>query len=135
MQSTHWSALLKKLPVETHNQLSVVTMGGTEVMVQAILLTDGECLVFKGRLSASQDTGRLFFVPFDQIDFIGFNRLVGEDEFRAWFGETPAPANGAPAPQSNVSTKTPVPNRAALLERVRARTTSYGAPGQQTPSS
>jgi hypothetical protein len=133
MQSTHWTTLLKRLPPETHNQLSVVTMGKTEVMIQSILNMEGECLVFKGRLAASQDTGRLFFVPFDQIDYIGFVRSVGEDEVRAWFPESSASAT--PAPESNVSSKTPLPNRAALLERVRARTTSYGAPSPGSPAS
>src|SRR5436190_23563566 len=92
MQSAHWAALLKKLPPEVHNQFAVTTTGGTEINVQAILLMEGECLVFKGRLSASQDTGRLFFVPFDQIDYIGFTRSVSEEEYKAWFGEPSVPA-------------------------------------------
>ncbi len=127
MQSTHWISLLKKLPAEVHNQLSVVTVGGTEVILQAILQLEGECLVFKGRLAASQDTGRVFFVPYDQIDYIGFTRLVGEDEFRAWFGDAPAQAPAAEKPAEANGSRTPLPaNRAALLERVRARTTSPG---------
>ena len=134
MQSSHWSDLLKKLPPETHNQLSVVTVGRSEIMIQSILNTEGECLIIKGRLAACQDTGRLYFVPFDQIDYIGFVRAVGEDEVRAWFPESTGNANGAPAPESNVSSKTPLPNRAALLERVRARTTSYGVPTPGIPS-
>src|SRR5262245_16152204 len=92
MQSAHWIALLKKLPQEAHNQFAVTTIGGTEINVQTILLMEGECLVFKGRLAASQDTGRLFYVPFDQIDFIGFTRFVSEEEFKTWYGEPSAPA-------------------------------------------
>src|ERR1700704_328804 len=99
MQSSHWIALLKKLPVEAHNQIAVVTLGGTEVIVQSIQVFEGECLVFKGRLAACQETGRLYFVPYDQIDYIGFLRSVAEDEVRGWFGESGAGAvNGSEKP-------------------------------------
>src|ERR1043166_6893589 len=92
MQSTPWIALLKKIPAEQHNQLSLVTTSGIEMALQTILVVEGECLVFKGRLSGSQDAGRLFYVPFDRIDYVGFNRVVGEDEFKAWYGDLPAAA-------------------------------------------
>src|SRR5436190_24031920 len=116
MQSTHWTALLKKLPPEVHNQFAVTTRGGTEINVQTILLMEGECLVFKGRLAACQDTGRLFFVPFDQIDFIGFTRSVSEEEYKAWFGEPSAPATSStdrPAEGVAPNMRTPMPSRAA----------------------
>src|SRR5262249_6556924 len=105
---------------------------GVEVVVQALMALDGECLIFKGRLAASQDAGRLFFVPFDQIDYVGFTRTVAEEEFRAWFGEAPpaAAATDAPADQqaqaNGAARKAGTPSRAALLERVRARTSSPG---------
>src|SRR5437899_11268860 len=132
MQSTPWIALLKKIPAEHHNQLMLVTASGTEIALQAILVLDGECLVFKGRLSGCQDAGRLFYVPFDRIDYVGFNRVVGEDEVRTWYGDTPAapaiatdtPANGSSAANGSYAangpaSRTPLPNRAALLERIR----------------
>jgi hypothetical protein len=135
MLSSHWIALLKKLPAEVHNQLSVTTIGGTEVNIQCILVMEGECLVFKGRLAASQDTGRLFYVPYDQIDYLGFTRSVSEEEFKAWYGESPAAAANGIAEKSSehkgTGGRTPAPSRAALLERVRARTT---APGLSPPT-
>src|SRR5438874_1775642 len=119
MQSSHWIALLKKLPVEAHNQIAVVTLGGAEVIVQSIQLFEGECLVFKGRLAASQETGRLYFVPYDQIDYIGFLRSVGEDEVRAWFGDS-GTVNATEKPAEANGSRATTPNRAALLERVRS---------------
>src|SRR5437763_11039605 len=100
MQSAHWIALLRRLPSEVHNQLGIITTGGTEVMIQSVLILEGECLVFKGRLAASQETGRLFYVPYDKIDFIGFTRSVSEDEFRVWYGDVPAAA-AAEAPAAD----------------------------------
>ncbi|MBI1918609.1 MAG: hypothetical protein HYS12_28280 [Planctomycetes bacterium] len=133
MQSTPWIALLKKIPAEQQNQLMLVTTSGIEVAIQVILVLEGECLVFKGRLSGSQDAGRLFYVPFDRIDYVGFNRVVSEDEFKSWYGDTPAasanktdtPANGS-SPANGPASRTPLPNRAALLERIRSRPSTSG---------
>jgi hypothetical protein len=130
MQSTPWIALLKKLPPEQHNQLMVVTTARIEMAVQNILIIDGECLVFKGRLSGTQDAGRLFYVPYDRIDCIGFYRFVGEEEFRAWYGDTPevaeedAPAEAPAKPSNGSGVRSALPNRAALLERIRSRSTT-----------
>ncbi len=132
MLSTPWIVLLKKLPVEQHHQLMLVTTSGIEMAIQTVLILDGECLVFKGRLSGCQDAGRLFYVPYDRIDFLGFNRVVSEEEFRTWYGDTPATgANGGnvangPSSATGSATRTPLPNRAALLERIRSRP---GTPG------
>src|SRR6266849_11224043 len=128
MLSTPWIALLKKIPAEHHNQLMLVTTSGTEIALQLILVLDGECLVFKGRLSGCQDAGRLFYVPFDRIDYLGFNRVVSEDEFKTWYGDTPAASargtethtNGSSS-ANGLTSRTPLPNRAALLERIRSR--------------
>ena len=120
MLNTPWIALLKKVPPEHHNQLVLMTTSGTEMAVQTILILEGECLVFKGRLSGCQDAGRLFYVPYDRIDYLGFSRVVTEEEFRAWYGEAAgssaagAGANGAnpgsgPRPASVMKPSTPGP--------------------------
>jgi hypothetical protein len=124
MLSVPWIALLKKLPPEQHNQLMVVTTAGLEMSVQNILVLEGECLIFKGRLSGSQDAGRLFYVPYDRIDYIAFSRMVGEDEFRSWYGDpsaAAAPAEAAAKNGNDSGLRSPLPNRAALLERIRSR--------------
>jgi hypothetical protein len=95
--------------------------------VQSIQVFEGECLVFKGRLAACQETGRLYMVPYDQIDYIGCLRSVTEDEVRAWFGDGGAgTVNGSEKPAEANGSRATTPNRAALLERVRSRSTSPG---------
>jgi hypothetical protein len=130
MLSTPWLVLLKKLPVEQHNQLMLVTTSGIEMAIQTVLVLEGECLVFKGRLSGCQDAGRLFYVPYDRIEFVGFNRVVSEEEFRTWYGgPSAADANGANGLSSSTGpgTRTPLPNRAALLDRIRSRPATPGS--------
>lgn len=124
MLSQPWIALLKKLPPEQHNQLVLVTTAGLEMSIQTILVMEGECLIFKGRLAGSQDAGRLFYVPYDRIDYLAFSRVVSEEEFRGWYGELSP--NGVPAEPMTKSGSDPniraaLPNRAALLERIRSR--------------
>ena len=132
MQSAPWITLLKKLPVEQHNQLVLVTTSGIEMAIQTVLVLEGECLVFKGRVSGCQDAGRLFYVPYDRIEFVGFSRVVTEEEFKTWYGDNSTVggngSNGANGQSSStgVGTRTPVPNRAALLERIRTRPSSPG---------
>ncbi len=150
MQSSPWVNLLQKIPLEQHGSLVLVSMAGIEFALQQLLTLDGDCLAFKGRLSGCQDTGRLFFIPYDKIVYVGFNRSVTEEEYRSWFGQGPttAPAETVAVdpvtdPASDVATAppegtptdprklTPVPGtrllgarQAALLERVRARTST-----------
>ena len=124
MLSQPWIALLKKLPPEQHNQLVLVTTAGLEMSIQTILVIEGECLIFKGRLSGCQDAGRLFYVPYDRVDYLAFGRAVTEEEFRGWYGEQAPAGTPVEAPArsgSDPGIRTPLPNRAALLERIRSR--------------
>ncbi len=126
MQNTPWIALLKKLPPELHHQLMLVTAGGTEIALQTILMLEGECLVIKGRMAGSQDAGRLIYVPYDRIDYVGFNRAVTENEFKAWYGDVSAPAPTANGAADAAAARQGASNRAALLERIRSRPTTHG---------
>jgi hypothetical protein len=96
MRSCVWTALLRCIPPEHHNVLMLVTRCGTEIALQNILHVNDEILAIKGRLAGSQDAGRLYFVPLDNIDYFGFNRMVKDDEFVALFGDMPAPPLAAP---------------------------------------
>ena len=69
---------------------------------------------------------------YDREEVRMFLRSVAEDEIKAWFCESQA---AAPIPsETSGSGKTPLPSRAALLERVRARTTSYGSMPSPDPA-
>jgi hypothetical protein len=94
MHSSAWAALLRHIPGNVQHNLMLVTRSGTEICIQAILRVDHEFLAFKGRLAGSQDAGRLFFVAFDQIDYLGFQQAVREEEFHELFDglQMPAPA-------------------------------------------
>src|SRR5438046_2984524 len=86
MRGCVWTTLLRRIPAEHHNILMLVTSGGIEIALQNVLYLDEEVLAVKGRLSGSQDMGRLYFIPLENIDYFGFNRLIKDEEFHAMFG-------------------------------------------------
>jgi hypothetical protein len=150
MHASPWIGLLKRIPLESHGQVVVYTSAGVEMVVQTILQIEGDFFAFRGRLAASPDAGRLFLIPYDNIDYLGVNRFVTEEEFRAWLDDPAAALPAAmPAPESNGGTaenglgtesgsvaggrttpaggtRSPLANRAALLERIRSRPTPTG---------
>jgi len=104
MHSSGWVALLRHVPEEQQNQLMLVTAAGTEIAMQCILRIDHEFMAIKGRLAGSQEAGRVFFIPFSQIDYLGFAGEVKESAFHEMFGDLvvpappQAPGNGSDAP-------------------------------------
>lgn len=92
MAGSPWIDLLKRIPPEKHNQLSLVTQSGTEIVIQAIFVMEGDNFVFKGRMSGSQDTGRAFFVPFAQIDYLCTLDPIPEEQLHGWFNSGPEEA-------------------------------------------
>ena len=68
-------------------------------------------VVFRGRVCGNTDEGRVFFLPYRQIDFLQINRAVKEAEIRQLFGESESPRSGlvAPPPGSALGLTIPVP--------------------------
>ncbi len=148
MLNSSWVAFLRHLPPALQQGLAVKTLGGTEVSVQVLLRIDHEFFAFKGRLAGTQDAGRVFFVPYEQIDHLYYQKEVREEDFCTAFdslkmpsaeevgvqaptrtappAETPvAPVPEAPAPEPTpVNRPTAVPIKSAVLERFRSRSSS-----------
>jgi hypothetical protein len=157
MQNSGWNELLRLIPASQHNNLVLTTSSGIEIALQSLVRLEKEFVVVRGRQTGTTDGGGFFFVPYDQVDFLGFQNPIPETEVRAMFGElvtettasealppetrptvqkespTPTPAEPAaapvaapPTPRPNVPQPAPArpagaTNKAALLERLRAR--------------
>lgn len=121
MHNAAWAKLLRHIPATEQPKLMLVTISGTEIAIQCFLRIDPECLAFKGRLAGSQDAGRVFFLPFANIDYFGYQQPVKESDFHELFGNlelsggasatNAAPAAPAPTSPSNPGT-TLAPNPA-----------------------
>jgi len=156
MQNMAWIELFKVIPSPLHDTLIVTTTSGQEISVQNIVRLQGEYLVMRGRMSGTTDAGRLYLIPYDQINFIGFVKLLKEPEIAAIFNGgivVPPAATAAPPPsgptQAPVGTETEPPpaiiltppaepppghdstkgnSKVVLLERVRARLAAQSKP-------
>lgn len=158
MQGQAWVEFFQRVPVHQHDNLVLMTMTGTEVILQAIVALEMEYVIVRGRTAGSQDAGRLLMLPYAKIDFVGFQRKVMEPEAQAMFGTSPTAATPAtaaatpsapvaePAPAESQQSKpapaadpTPVPeeppakkqaqpSKSILLARLRARLNGDGKP-------
>jgi len=87
MQSAPWIALLKLIPPVQQDGLLVVTSVGTQITIQSILRLEPDYAVIRGRLAGTTETGRVFFIPYDQMNHIGFQKEVKEALIRQLYGE------------------------------------------------
>ncbi len=142
MHDAAWVKLLRHIPASEQSNLLLVTTSGREIAIQGLLRIDPECVALRGRLAGSTDAGRIFFVPYSQIDYFGFQQPLKEAEFHELFGsleslssEPPptAPEPHAeptlPAPAQLTPPRTPVAIKSVVLEKFRARSNTN--PGTQ----
>jgi hypothetical protein len=141
MQHTDWIDLLRIIPQEQHNTLVVTTLTGVDLNVETILRIEEQYVVFRGRVSGITDEGRVFFVPFRQIDFLQMNRYVKEAEVRRLYGEDPGTetvsplsegftgatsgsrqgVTGTSSSRQGTSSSTPAPTRPSSLPGIAAK--------------
>jgi hypothetical protein len=126
MQSGAWITLLKRIPPAQHNILTLKTLCGTEINLQNILLLEPEYAVIRGRLAATTETGRVYFIPYDQINYVGFAKEIKEDQVRDLFG---APLLGEVAKQAAATA------RADSAEEAPTTETDTGDAPEAQPSS
>ncbi len=120
--------------------MMLVTSIGIEINIKSIQLLEPDYVVIRGRLGGTTDAGRLFFVPYDQINYVTFNKEIREEQVAAMLG-LDAPPPKAPIPmgesvkpaeepeKEETPTPTPAeparpetqPGKMALLERIRSR--------------
>jgi hypothetical protein len=123
MHSAAWVKLFRHIPASEQEKLMVVTVSGTEIAIQCFLRIDPECLALKGRLAGSQDAGRVFFIPYVQIDYFGYQKPLKESEFHEVFASldtSDAAADAAPAePPAPTPTAEPAANAGATTSGAR----------------
>jgi hypothetical protein len=157
MQSRAWIKLLQRIPPDRHDGLVLMTVTGTEISIQTIFRQEEDFLVLRGRMSGTTDDGRIFFIPYDQITYLGIVKAMRETEVHALLGgapalapsvqrilDTPSPAQTAaetaptPVPPEPVAAepspvpakpaeRLAIPRRSGLIARLRARTNTGDA--------
>src|SRR5262245_52810960 len=114
MQSMVWRDLIARIPPKQHDKLVVVTNVGIEITAQEIIRMEDDFLVIRGRISGTSDTGRLFFVPFDQITYVGILKALLESEIAEIVGAPGPQPTAAAAPGPPIATAPAAPEPQAL---------------------
>jgi hypothetical protein len=128
MQNCAWIALLRHIPPEQQARFMLVTASGTEIAIQSFLLIEGEFVAIKGRLSGTQETGRVFFIPYAHIDYFGFAQEIKDSEFTDLFGNLEVPPPAPVIYSAGGNGHAAVPYQAAPPEPEPAPTTSPSRP-------
>ena len=139
-------SLLEKIPPLDHTKVVFVLLSGISINMDFLYRMESEYVVLRGREAGTNDEGRGFFVPYEQISFLKVERLMRLNELRAMYGEppvaetnlsedapigetTPTPAAVAAAPATKGVALDPAAiAKQNLLERIRAARTSAGVP-------
>src|SRR5260370_669359 len=79
MQGTAWIALLARIPPEQAENLFLITNNRTRISVKGIVPAENEYVIVRGRvLGTVEEGGGVFFVSYDQINYLGFQKLIKE---------------------------------------------------------
>ncbi len=98
MNARTWISLFRHIPPEKQSQFTLITSNGTEMTVASFIRIEEEFVLVKGRLSGSQDAGRVFFIPYAMIDSFSYTNPVRDSEVDELFGTLKFEAAPAPVP-------------------------------------
>lgn len=134
-----WVRLLRRLPANLHDGLTLILTTGAELVVQRFIRLEADVLVLRGRMAGTQDTGRVVIIPYSQLTALALGKLLIDAEIQSIFGEeggefaAPLPAAEAPADvpapptvngdgaDVNTPSKPAMPSKSLLLAKLRAR--------------
>ncbi len=121
MQNRAWIELLQRIPPDLHDILNVTTTSGLAISLERVIRVEEDYVVVRGRPAGTTDAGRIFFVPYDQVCFVGFIKEVKLSQVQALYGETAVDeelkqevVEEPPAPALEAETPTPEPEPAPV---------------------
>jgi len=80
--------ILGKIPPHDLTKIVLILRFGTSITLDTVLRREDEYLVVRGREAGTNDEGRAFFVPFDDVLCVKFDRAVKVSEIKRLYGET-----------------------------------------------
>lgn len=87
MNREHWVDLFQKMPEAMHDQIVFSLSTGIDVYNQRFLQYGDEFLLIRGRLGGTDESERIFMVPWPELKMIFFSRPVEDDTVFKMFGE------------------------------------------------
>ena len=140
MRREEVAELLQRIPPIDIPKAVLCLRSGYNITIDYVYRLESTYLVVRGREAGTNDDGRGFFVPYEEVSYLKIDRAVKINELRKMYGE-PVVADedggeieSAPAAASGEGPK-PLPSPAMdpasiakqnLLDRIRAARTQTG---------
>ncbi|MFT3883833.1 MAG: hypothetical protein QM703_29900 [Gemmatales bacterium] len=87
MKREHWVNFFQKLPDTMHDQVVFSLSTGIDVFNQRFLVYADEYLIIRGRLGGTDESERIFMVPWEELKMVFFSRPVEDEMLVKTFGE------------------------------------------------
>jgi len=87
MKRELWVELFQKLPDAMHDQVVFSLSTGIDVYNQRFLVYAEDYLLVRGRLGGTDESERIFMVPWEELKMIFFSRPVEDEMLFKTFGE------------------------------------------------
>ena len=87
MQRDDLCDVLKKIPETDLTKVVFVLRYGASVTIDTIARLEEDYIVLRGRENGTNDEGRGFFIPFEDILFVRLDRIVTLAELKGMYGE------------------------------------------------
>lgn len=111
MTRDEWMTMFRGFPEAEHNRLVLVLQNGAEISIDTVFRFEPHFLILRGRVGGTIDEARGFFIPYSEMVYVRFERVMKLEELNEMFalanGET-----GLPLPAETTTTtvtKTPTP--------------------------
>lgn len=106
-----WRNVFERIPEDMRGSIAVVTLTGAELVIQQVYKLERDFMVVRARTAGTMDVGRIIVIAYGQIDYLGFNNKMGEEDVGRLFHD-PMPEFAAPAvvyQQAAAPISTPAP--------------------------
>ncbi len=90
MKREHVLSILQRISIDDMTKTILSLKGGAAITLDTVARTEAEFLVVRGREAGTNDEGRGFFVPYEDIQFLKIDRMVKTEELKLMFGEVVA---------------------------------------------
>jgi hypothetical protein len=81
-------AILDKMPPHDLTKVVLILRFNTAITLDSVLRKEEEYVVVRGREAGTNDEGRAFFVPYDDVLCVKLDRVVKASEVKRLYGET-----------------------------------------------
>ena len=137
MEGAGWINLFRRIPIEHHNSIVLMTINGSEIVLQRLLRLEHDFLAVVGRLGGSTEQGKVLLIPYDQLTYLSLSKRLDDAELQGLLGGVPiAPepmTMAAPAAVENAASSigsAAPPDRPTVAANVSQATAKNGPPSK-----